>query len=133
MILSVVLSFVCLSLAGFARAKPKPKYEPKTVYYNWNVTWVWANPHPDGFGRSMIGIDGQWPCPTMEANVGETVVVTLHNQLGNQTTGMHFHGINQVWSPDMDGATGSTQCPIPPGSSLTYRFTVDGPGTFWCK
>ncbi len=124
MILSVVLPFICLSLAGIARAK--------TVEYNWDVTWVWAT-GPDGFGRSVIGINGTWPCPVMEASVGDTVVVKLNNKLGNQTTGLHFHGINQVWTPDMDGATGSTQCPIPPNSSLKYRFTVDGPGTYWCK
>jgi iron transport multicopper oxidase len=131
MILPVVLSFVCLSLAGLARAGTVT-YNNKIVTYNWNVTWVWAS--PDGkFGRPVIGINGKWPCPTMEATVGDTVIVNINNQLGNQTTGLHFHGINQVWTPDMDGSTGSTQCPVPPNSSLQYKFTVDGPGTFWCK
>lgn len=68
----------------------------------------------------------------MEATVGDTVVVNLHNKLGNQTTGLHFHGINQVQTQEMDGPSGVTQCPLPPDSSLTYQFVVDAPGTYWC-
>jgi iron transport multicopper oxidase len=120
---SVVSSVLCLSLAGFARAA--------VVTYNWNATWVWAS--PDGVGRPVIGINGKWPCPTMEANAGDTIVVNLRNLLGNQTTGLHFHGVNQIQSPDMDGPSGVTQCPIPPGSNLQYKFVLDNPGTFWCE
>lgn len=33
----------------------------------------------------------------------------------------------------MDGAVGVTQCPIPPGSTFTYNFTIPAhqSGTFW--
>ncbi|KAL2159126.1 hypothetical protein VTH06DRAFT_2885 [Thermothelomyces fergusii] len=31
----------------------------------------------------------------------------------------------------MDGPSGVTQCGIPPGSTVKYRFTVDAPGSFW--
>lgn len=34
-------------------------------------------------------------------------------------------------STHMDGASMVTQCPIPPGASFTYNFTVDQPGTYW--
>ncbi|KAL2129366.1 hypothetical protein VTI74DRAFT_7903 [Chaetomium olivicolor] len=100
-----------------------------TVTYDWNVTWVWAR--PDGFGRPVIGINNQWPCPTLEATAGDTVVVNLNNKLGNQTTGLHFHGINQLQTADMDGPSGVTQCPLPPDSSVKYQFVADEPGTFW--
>lgn len=121
-------SFACLALAGIlvrmlARAD--------TVTYDWNVTWVWAS--PDGFRRPVIGINNQWPCPTMQATQGDIVVVNLNNGLGNQTTGLHFHGINQLQTPDMDGPSGVTQCALPPNSSVKYQFTVDEPGTYWCK
>ncbi|KAI1302071.1 Cupredoxin [Xylaria venustula] len=100
-----------------------------TVTYDWEVTWVWAA--PDGFARSVIGINNTWPCPVIEASVGDTVVVNLLNKLGNETTGMHFHGINQISSNDMDGAVGSSQCPLPPGFSITYNFTANEAGTYW--
>ena len=31
----------------------------------------------------------------------------------------------------MDGPVGATQCEIAPGSSMTYDFKVDQPGTYW--
>ena len=92
------------------------------VTYDWDVTWV--NAAPDGFARPVIGINGQWPCPKIEANVGDTIVVKVTNKFGNETTGLHFHGINQASTNEMDGPSGVTQCPVPPGSSITYSFLV---------
>ncbi|KAL1839341.1 hypothetical protein VTJ49DRAFT_1637 [Mycothermus thermophilus] len=100
-----------------------------TVTYDWNITWVWAS--PDGFAREVIGVNNQWPCPLIEATVGDTVVINLYNQLGNQTCGLHFHGIDQANTPWMDGPSGVTQCGVPPDTSLKYQFTVDHPGTYW--
>lgn len=93
-----------------------------TITYDWEVTWVWAA--PDGVGRPIIGINNSWPCPMIQASVGDTVVVNLSNKLGNETTGIHFHGINQINSNYMDGSVGSSQCPLPPNYSITYSFTV---------
>ncbi|MCJ1318223.1 hypothetical protein MMC15_003551 [Xylographa vitiligo] len=101
-----------------------------TVTYDFNITWVTSN--PDGaYERSTIGINGQWPLPAIRATVGDQVVVNVMNQLGNETTSLHFHGIYQTDSPEMDGTTGVSQCAIPPGASLTYNFLVEQPGTYW--
>ena len=97
--------------------------QAKTVVYDFNVTWLTADPT----GRSerpVIGINGQWPLPTIECSVGDALVVNVHNQLGNQSTSIHFHGMFQNGTSHMDGAVGVTQCPIPPGSSMKYNFTV---------
>lgn len=93
-----------------------------TVTYDWTIDWVRAA--PDGFSRPVIGVNNKWPCPPMRATVGDTVVVKIKNNLGNQTTGLHFHGINQITTNEMDGASGVTQCPLPPGDTLTYKFVV---------
>lgn len=93
-----------------------------TVTFDWSIDWVEAA--PDGYARPVIGINGHWPCPVVEANVGDTVVVNLQNNLGNETTGLHFHGIRQYGSPEMDGPVAATQCSVPPGSSFTYSFVV---------
>ncbi|KAI1809987.1 multicopper oxidase [Poronia punctata] len=100
-----------------------------TVTYNWEATWVWAS--PDGHGRPVIGINGSWPCPPIMAFVGDTIVINLLNKLGNETTGVHFHGVNQVNSNFMDGAVGTIQCPLPPGKTMTYSFMADQSGTYW--
>ena len=93
------------------------------ITYDFNITWVSAN--PDGlFNRPTIGINGQWPIPHITATVGDHVVVNVENQLGNQTTSLHFHGLYMNGTNEMDGVTGTTQCSIPPGSSFTYSFDV---------
>lgn len=99
-----------------------------TVTYDFNVTWVTAN--PDGLlDRLVMGINGQWPLPYITATVGDRIVVNVLNQLGNETTSLHFHGIYQNGTTEMDGVTGVSQCPIQPGGSFTYNFTVSPSST----
>lgn len=94
-----------------------------TVKYNFNVSWVTAN--PDGLhARPVMGINGEWPIPCITANVGDRVVVNVMNHLGNATTSLHFHGLYQNGTTEMDGVVGATQCPIGIGESFTYNFTV---------
>ena len=93
------------------------------VTYDFNVTWVTAN--PDGaLNRPVIGINGQWPIPIITAAIGDRVIVNAINQLGNQTTSLHFHGLYMNGSTQMDGPVGVSQCGIPPGGSLKYDFMV---------
>ncbi|KAF1999257.1 multicopper oxidase [Amniculicola lignicola CBS 123094] len=101
----------------------------KTVTYNFDIGWVIAA--PDGFARPVIGINGQWPIPTIEANVGDEIVVNVQNSLGNETTSLHFHGMYQRGTASADGAVGLGQCPIAPGDSYTYRFIANPAGTHW--
>ncbi|KAF2463799.1 laccase-2 precursor [Lindgomyces ingoldianus] len=101
----------------------------KTVTYDFDIGWVSAA--PDGFTRPVIGINGQWPIPTIEANKGDTIVVKAKNSLGNETTSLHFHGMYQFGTPAYDGALGVTQCGIAPGQSFTYTFEAAPSGTHW--
>lgn len=101
-----------------------------TITHDFNITWVTANPdgaHP----RPVIGINNQWPIPRLAVDIGDRLVINVNNQLGNQSTSLHFHGLFMNGSSHMDGPTGVSQCAIPPGFSFTYNFTVDQPGTYW--
>lgn len=101
----------------------------KTVTYDFNVTWVTAN--PDGLAeRKVVGINGQWPLPVIEVDKGDQLVVNMHNALDRSAT-IHFHGMYQNGTNGMDGAAMITQCPVPPGSDFTYNFTVNQNGTYW--
>lgn len=94
-----------------------------TLTYDFDVAWMYAN--PDGLEtRPVMGINGQWPIPPIVATVGDRIVVNLKNSLGNETTSLHFHGLYQNGTTHMDGAVAVSQCPIAPGSSMTYNFTV---------
>ena len=96
----------------------------KTVTYDWEVTFV-HNANPDGrHSRTVVGINGQWPCPKIEVEVGDRLVVNVLNKLPNQYTSLHFHGLHQRGSAAMDGPPSATQCQIPPGGIFTYDFEV---------
>ncbi|RDW66609.1 hypothetical protein BP5796_09358 [Coleophoma crateriformis] len=99
------------------------------VTYDFNLTWVQAA--PDGFARPVIGINNQWPLPQITASLGDVVVVNVVNQLGNQSSSLHFHGLFMNGTSRMDGPSMVNQCAIPPGGSFTYNFTVAQPGTYW--
>ncbi|PYH40724.1 putative ferrooxidoreductase Fet3 [Aspergillus saccharolyticus JOP 1030-1] len=102
----------------------------KEVVYDFNVTWVTAN--PDGLAdRKVVGINGQWPLPVIEVDKGDQLVVNMYNGLGDKSTSIHFHGMYQNGTNEMDGASMVTQCPVAPGSSITYNFTVNQNGTYW--
>jgi hypothetical protein len=61
---------------------------------------------PDGFQKSVILINGAFPGPLIEANWGDTIQVTLHNQISGpeEGTSLHWHGILQR------GTNGWTVC-----------------------
>lgn len=87
---------------------------------------------PDGVEKQGITVNGQFPGPQIEANWGDWIEVTVHNNLDDGTS-MHWHGLLQKETPWMDGVPGVGQCPIAPGSSFTYRFRADLYGTSWCE
>lgn len=123
---------------------------PTTRHYNWTVSEVDGNPDGEppnllhslsrylsiltltpGVSRTLIVINGQFPGPLLECNEGDTLVIDVHNA-GTNSTSLHWHGQYQNGTNFMDGITGVTNCPIPPGTSFRYEFTVRGQhGTYW--
>ncbi|KAI1749746.1 multicopper oxidase [Xylaria castorea] len=106
-----------------------------TRYYEFDVSRGILS--PDGYRRSGIFVNGQFPGPAIEANWGDWIEVHLHNNIEDlggskeEGTAMHFHGLPQKDTQWSDGVPGFTQCPIPPGSSFTYRFRASVYGTSW--
>ena len=70
------------------------------------------------------------PGPLLEAYEGDTFVIRVINRLSVPTT-LHWHGILQLDTPDMDGAIGLTQCAIPPNAEMIYTFQAQPAGTTW--
>ncbi|KAH6665370.1 Cupredoxin [Halenospora varia] len=88
---------------------------------------------PDGYQKDVILINGQFPGPLIEANWGDTIQVTVHNNIHNpdEGTSFHWHGFLQKGTPWMDGIPSVGQCPIAPGSSFTYSFQASLYGSTW--
>ena len=71
--------------------------------------------------------NGQVPGPTLIANVGDTLIVDLTNELDTATT-IHWHGVHVPW--EMDGVPWMMD-PVAPGASTTLTFPLTVAGTFW--
>ncbi|ALV33557.1 multicopper oxidase family protein [Streptomyces sp. CdTB01] len=74
--------------------------------------------------------DGHTPGKEVRLSAGDTLAAELANQLpGKTTTSIHWHGI--ALRNDMDGVPLATQTGVRAGSSFTYRFIADAPGTYF--
>ncbi|KAL5228514.1 hypothetical protein ABZP36_016779 [Zizania latifolia] len=81
--------------------------------------------------HNVITANGQLPGPTLEVREGDTLVINVVNQAQHNVT-IHWHGIRQFRTGWADGPEFVTQCPIKPGGSYRYKFTVEGQeGTLW--
>jgi FtsP/CotA-like multicopper oxidase with cupredoxin domain len=81
----------------------------------------------DGLTVEAVTYNGTVPGPTIRATEGDTLKVTVKNEL-DQDTSIHWHGLHIP--NDMDGVPGVTQDPIRQGESFTYEFTATHAGTF---
>ncbi len=71
--------------------------------------------------------NGTVPGPTIRVTEGDTVRVTLKNELDQETT-VHWHGLHVP--NNMDGVPPFTQAPVKPGETFTYEFVASHAGTF---
>ncbi|KEQ95395.1 hypothetical protein AUEXF2481DRAFT_65624, partial [Aureobasidium subglaciale EXF-2481] len=46
-------------------------------------------------------------------------------------TSIHWHGIRQNYTNEMDGVVGLTQCALAPGQSMTYKWMAESYGFSW--
>ncbi|KAK6441383.1 hypothetical protein LTR95_002381 [Oleoguttula sp. CCFEE 5521] len=101
----------------------------RTVTYDLvvsNITFA-----PDGVERMGLVINGVMPGPLIEANWGDTIVVHVTNEMQNNGTALHFHGMRQYYTNEMDGVPSITQCALAPGQSMTYKFVAGNYGSSW--
>ncbi|KDP44695.1 hypothetical protein JCGZ_01195 [Jatropha curcas] len=81
--------------------------------------------------HNTITVNGMFPGPTLELHNGDSLVVKVVNKARYNLT-IHWHGVRQMRTGWADGPEFVTQCPIRPGGSYTYRFTIEGQeGTLW--
>ncbi|KAI0482049.1 Cupredoxin [Xylariaceae sp. FL0804] len=118
---------------GWNNSQPiNPDNIPVTgVTRQYHFTVARATIAPDGVDTPAILINNQFPGPTIEANWGDWIEVTVENQVTDPDEGMtmHWHGIRQIGTPYYDGVPSTVQCPSPPGKSFTYRFQADAYGS----
>ena len=79
--------------------------------------------------RKVAGFafNAQVPGPTIEARVGEELVIRLTNRLDEPTV-IHWHGLRVP--AEMDG-TDLVQPLVAPGATFEYHLTPPDAGTYW--
>src|SRR5262249_16251461 len=80
--------------------------------------------------RDICGYNGQLPGPAIRAKLGETLRIKVVNELGSPTT-IHWHGMHQPGTWQMDGVTNGSQEPIPAGAEFVYEYKATPAGTHW--
>ncbi|PIN16915.1 L-ascorbate oxidase [Handroanthus impetiginosus] len=101
----------------------------KARHFKWQVEYIhWS---PDGLEGVVMGINGQFPGPTIRARAGDTIHVELTNKLPTEGVVIHWHGIRQIGTPWADGTASISQCAINSGETFVYRFKVDKAGTYF--
>lgn len=83
-----------------------------------------------GFSAKVWAFNGQVPGPLIRVQEGDELEVTVHN-LTTLNHSVHWHGIYQTNTWQMDGVPDVTQRGIEPGESFTYRFVADKTGSLW--
>ncbi|KAK3984189.1 laccase-2 [Cladorrhinum sp. PSN332] len=86
---------------------------------------------PDGYQRSCMTFNGTIPGPTIFADWGDNLVIHVTNNMSQNGTAIHWHGIRQFGNSLNDGVPGVTQCGIAPEETMTYRFRVTQYGSTW--
>jgi iron transport multicopper oxidase len=102
----------------------------ETHTFNWTTGWGVRN-LDGGADREVITCNGEFPWPDIQVNKGDRVQIYLTNGFDDRNTSMHFHGLFQEGTNQMDGPEMVTQCPIPINETFLYNFTVTQSGSFW--
>lgn len=82
----------------------------------------------DGLTTDVWSYNGSVPGPAIRVSLGDTLRVTVRNDLPASTT-IHWHGIRVP--NDMDGVPDVNQPHIKSGDEFIYEFTPPDAGTFW--
>ncbi len=73
-----------------------------------------------------LAYNGQIPGPTMKADIGDDVIIRVTNNLDDEGTSIHPHGLRDH-DFAIDGVTYVAQDPIAVGETMDYPFTADQP------
>ncbi|KAF8394943.1 hypothetical protein HHK36_018882 [Tetracentron sinense] len=75
--------------------------------------------------KPIVTVNGRSPGPTLHVREDDTVLVKVVNHV-KYNVSIHWHGIRQLRTGWADGPAYITQCPIQPGQSYVYNFTITG-------
>ncbi|KAK1425275.1 hypothetical protein QVD17_20625 [Tagetes erecta] len=126
----VLISLLYLCVHNMVHVMAQWPKGGSTRFYDFKVQMLKVNKLCNT--RDIVTINQIYPGPVVYAQEDDRVVVKLTNETPYNAT-IHWHGVRQILSCWSDGPSYITQCPVQPGQSFTYNFTlVKQKGTlFW--
>jgi hypothetical protein len=90
----ILFAVFSVDASGKSKGKGKGKGEDSredehVVWYDLNVIESFLG--PNGYFQTYLTFNGQYPGPTLNATVGDTIVVNVHNHLMARTTTIHWY------------------------------------------
>jgi CopA family copper-resistance protein len=79
--------------------------------------------------EQAITVNGMLPGPTLRMREGQDVEIHVRNDLPDQSTSIHWHGI--LLPAPMDGVPGVSYPGIAPGETFVYKYQLRQSGTYW--
>lgn len=119
-------TLVNLAGCGGGAENVAPKAQPDGLVLRASV----FNAAPDGRRRQTWGYNREFLGPTIRAKEGEQLRIKVVNEMGVPTS-IHWHGIHQHGTWQMDGVEDISRPPIAPSSEFTYEFRAEPAGTHW--
>ncbi len=129
-LLLVVGSIVAVLIPALSVRTASSVYVPVTRNITLTVQSVSVEISP-GTSITMWGYNGTVPGPTIWANVGDTLHITLKNQHTLKHS-LHVHGLSyDITSDGSQGDPGKSDLGIvAPGAQYTYTFKAERPGLY---
>ncbi|KAJ4431307.1 hypothetical protein ANN_19904 [Periplaneta americana] len=89
----------------------------------------------DGYEKSVLTANRRVPGPVclffVQVCYGDRIIVDLVNKMFGKSIAIHWHGLEQINKPFMDGVPYVAQCPVPDGATFRYDFMADTVGTMY--
>lgn len=106
---------------------PQPAPGQRVVEYDLHIAEHTQS--PAGRPVRVLAINGSIPGPVLRFREGDFARIRVHNDLKNEETSTHWHGL--LLPNQEDGVPHVTTPPIKPGTMHTFQFTLRHSGTYW--
>ncbi len=135
-VMKTLLCVLFIASASQAQAYNKKSISPRTAHDinpDPHIVEVVITAHEravrygTGNRTNVYSYNGGVPGPTIEGNVGDTLIVHFYNKLPEETT-IHWHGLELP--ANMDGSNIS-QNPVASGAYFRYEFKLNKASLFW--
>ena len=105
----------------------RPRVGQRVVEYDLHIAEHIQS--PAGKKVRVLAINGGIPGPTLRFREGDIARIRVHNDLKDEETSTHWHGL--LLPNKEDGVPHITTPPIKPGTTHTFGFTLRHGGTYW--